>query len=45
MRADLLPSSYLLHARPTQDPAIDTLKVEYLVGPCFVLSLIANYRL
>jgi len=30
--------------RPTQDPAIDTLKLEYLLGPCAVLSLIANYR-
>ncbi|CAD6568264.1 MAG: endoplasmic reticulum retention protein, partial [Cyphobasidiales sp. Tagirdzhanova-0007] len=31
--------------RPTQDPAIDTLKIEYLLGPCVVLGLIANYRL
>jgi len=30
--------------RPTLDPAIDTLRLEYLVGPCAVLSLIFNYR-
>ncbi|GAA5832916.1 hypothetical protein JCM11251_000529 [Rhodosporidiobolus azoricus] len=30
--------------RPTQDPAIDTLKLEYLVGPCAVLALIFNYK-
>lgn len=31
--------------RPTQDPAIDTLRLEYLLGPCAVLSLVANYKL
>lgn len=31
--------------RPTQDPAIDTLRLEYLLGPCVVLALIFNYRL
>ncbi|KAF6761111.1 ER lumen protein retaining receptor-domain-containing protein [Ephemerocybe angulata] len=37
---------YLMHYkyRPTHDPAIDTFKVEYLVGPCFVLGLIFNYQ-
>ncbi|GAA5869748.1 hypothetical protein JCM5296_002588 [Sporobolomyces johnsonii] len=30
--------------RPTQDPAIDTLKLEYLLGPCAILALIFNYR-
>ncbi|KAL9712237.1 endoplasmic reticulum retention protein [Leucoagaricus gongylophorus] len=30
--------------RPTNDPAIDTFKIEYLVGPCFILSLIFNYQ-
>ncbi|GAA5857167.1 hypothetical protein JCM8547_009349 [Rhodosporidiobolus lusitaniae] len=30
--------------RPTQDPAIDTLKLEYLMGPCAVLALIFNYK-
>lgn len=30
--------------RPTLDPAIDTLRLEYLVGPCAVLALIFNYR-
>ncbi|KAG2015339.1 HDEL sequence binding protein [Coprinopsis cinerea AmutBmut pab1-1] len=30
--------------RPTFDPAIDTFKIEYLIGPCFVLGLIFNYE-
>ncbi|GAA6001700.1 hypothetical protein JCM10207_002273 [Rhodosporidiobolus poonsookiae] len=30
--------------RPTQDPAIDTFRLEYLVGPCAVLALIFNYK-
>ncbi|SCV68355.1 BQ2448_476 [Microbotryum intermedium] len=30
--------------KPTQDPAIDTLRLEYLLGPCTVLALIFNYR-
>jgi len=30
--------------RPTHDPAIDTFRVEYLAGPAFILSLIANYE-
>lgn len=30
--------------RPTHDPAIDTFKVEYLVGPCVILGLIFNYE-
>lgn len=30
--------------RPTQDPSIDTFRVEYLVGPCIVLSLLFNYK-
>jgi len=29
--------------RPTHDPSIDTFRIEYLLGPCVVLSLIANY--
>ncbi|KAL0955697.1 hypothetical protein HGRIS_001919 [Hohenbuehelia grisea] len=29
--------------RPTNDPSIDTFKIEYLLGPCAVLSLIFNY--
>ncbi|KAF8627967.1 hypothetical protein AX15_004161 [Amanita polypyramis BW_CC] len=42
-------SCYILHLmkhkyRPTHDPAIDTFKVEYLVGPCFVLGIIFNYK-
>lgn len=35
---------YLLFcSRPTHDPSIDTFRIEYLVGPCFVLGLIFNY--
>ena len=30
--------------RPTQDPSIDTFRVEYLLGPSFILSLIFNYK-
>jgi len=30
--------------RPTHDPSIDTFKVEYLVGPCFLFALIFNYQ-
>lgn len=42
-------SSYILYLmryryRPTQDPAIDTMKLEYLLGPCAVLALIFNYK-
>lgn len=29
--------------RPTQDPALDTFNVWYVVGPCAVLALIFNY--
>ncbi|KAH9963020.1 ER lumen protein retaining receptor-domain-containing protein [Russula compacta] len=29
--------------RPTNDPSIDTFRVEYLVGPAFLLGLIFNY--
>lgn len=43
-------SGYILYLmrykyRPTQDPAIDTFRLEYLLGPCAVLSLIFNYKL
>ncbi|KIJ66032.1 hypothetical protein HYDPIDRAFT_130164 [Hydnomerulius pinastri MD-312] len=42
-------SCYILYLmkyrfRPTHDPSIDTFKVEYLLGPCFLLSLIFNYH-
>ncbi|GAA5978496.1 hypothetical protein JCM11641_007963 [Rhodosporidiobolus odoratus] len=42
-------SAYVLYLmrykfRPTQDPAIDTLKLEYLLGPCAILALIFNYK-
>ena len=30
--------------RPTHDPAIDTFRLEYLIGPSAVLALIANYK-
>ncbi|SCZ90230.1 BZ3500_MvSof-1268-A1-R1_Chr1-3g01855 [Microbotryum saponariae] len=30
--------------KPTQDPALDTLRLEYLLGPCTVLAMIFNYR-
>ncbi|KAH9047333.1 ER lumen protein retaining receptor [Lactarius hengduanensis] len=29
--------------RPTNDPSIDTFRVEYLVGPALILALIFNY--
>ncbi|KAH7907341.1 ER lumen protein retaining receptor-domain-containing protein [Hygrophoropsis aurantiaca] len=42
-------SCYILYLmksrfRPTNDPSIDTFKIEYLLGPCFLLSLIFNYK-
>lgn len=39
----LTPTS--LPARPTQDPAIDTFRLEYIIGPSIVLGLIFNYKL
>ncbi|KAL1744846.1 ER lumen protein retaining receptor-domain-containing protein [Schizophyllum fasciatum] len=41
-------SCYILYLmkfrfRPTQDPSLDTFRVEYLVGPCAALALIFNY--
>ncbi|KAI0067566.1 ER lumen protein retaining receptor [Artomyces pyxidatus] len=30
--------------RPTNDPSIDTFRLEYLVGPAFVLALLFNYE-
>jgi len=30
--------------RPTHDPAIDTFRWEFLLGPCLLLSLIFNYH-
>lgn len=29
--------------RPTQDPGIDTFRLEYLVGPCALLSILVTY--
>jgi ER lumen protein retaining receptor len=29
--------------RPTNDPSIDTFRVEYLLGPAFVLGFLFNY--
>lgn len=42
-------SCYILYLmkfkyRPTQDPSIDTFKIEYLLGPCVIFSLIFNYN-
>ncbi|POY71437.1 hypothetical protein BMF94_5750 [Rhodotorula taiwanensis] len=42
-------SAYLLYLikgryKPTQDPAIDTFRLEYILGPCAVLALIFNYK-
>src|ERR1700731_4608713 len=39
--ASLLTSSL---CRPTHDPAIDTFRVEFLLGPCIVLALLVNHR-
>ncbi|KLO11079.1 ER lumen protein retaining receptor [Schizopora paradoxa] len=41
-------SCYILYLmkvrfRPTQDPSIDTFRLEYLLGPSVVLALIFNY--
>jgi ER lumen protein retaining receptor len=30
--------------RPTHDPAIDTFRAEYLIGPSLILGLIFNYH-
>ncbi|KAF8878043.1 HDEL sequence binding protein [Mucidula mucida] len=30
--------------RPTHDPSIDTFRIEYILGPSFLLSLIFNYK-
>jgi ER lumen protein retaining receptor len=37
------PPSLPQPSRPTHDPSIDTFRIEYLIGPCVVLSLIFNY--
>ncbi|KAF4620505.1 hypothetical protein D9613_000985 [Agrocybe pediades] len=42
-------SCYILYLmkfkyRPTHDPSIDTFKIEYLLGPCFIFSLLFNYK-
>lgn len=34
----------LMKFRPTYDKAHDTVRVEYLIAPCFLLSLVANYE-
>ncbi|KAF5383406.1 hypothetical protein D9757_006166 [Collybiopsis confluens] len=33
-----------LRFRPTNDPSIDTLRLEYLVAPCIIFALIFNYN-
>ncbi|KAG9002834.1 endoplasmic reticulum retention protein [Tulasnella sp. JGI-2019a] len=30
--------------RPTNDPSIDTFRIEFIVGPCLLLSLLFNYE-
>ncbi|KAJ7503137.1 ER lumen protein retaining receptor-domain-containing protein [Mycena galericulata] len=45
----IVSSCYILYImryrfRPTHDPSIDTFRIEYLLGPCVVLSLIFNYH-
>ncbi|KAJ4483762.1 ER lumen protein retaining receptor-domain-containing protein [Lentinula aciculospora] len=42
-------SCYILYLmkfryRPTNDPSIDTFRLEYLIAPCVVLALIFNYQ-
>lgn len=42
-------SCYILYLmryryRPTHDPSIDTFRVEYLLGPCFILGCLFNYK-
>ncbi|KAF4563067.1 endoplasmic reticulum retention protein [Pleurotus pulmonarius] len=42
-------SCYILYLmkyryRPTNDPSIDTFRIEYLLVPCAILSLIFNYN-
>ncbi|GAA5980039.1 hypothetical protein JCM10908_001508 [Rhodotorula pacifica] len=42
-------SAYVLYLmkskyRPTQDPAIDTFRLEYIIGPSILLGLIFNYK-
>lgn len=42
-------STYILYLmrlrfRPTNDPSIDTFRLEYLLGPCALLALIFNYK-
>jgi ER lumen protein retaining receptor len=29
---------------PTQDPSIDTFRIEYILVPCLILSLVFNYK-
>lgn len=46
-RWDYLQESILsLNAlsRPTNDPSIDTFRLEFLLGPCAVIALIFNYK-
>ncbi|PCH36601.1 ER lumen protein retaining receptor [Wolfiporia cocos MD-104 SS10] len=42
-------SCYILYLmkmkfRPTNDPSIDTFRIEYLLGPCAILALIFHYK-
>ena len=33
-----------MFSRPTHDPSIDTFKIEYILAPCLILSLLFNYK-
>ncbi|KAF7295964.1 ER lumen protein-retaining receptor [Mycena kentingensis (nom. inval.)] len=42
-------SCYILYLmryrfRPSHDPSIDTFRIEYLLGPCILFSLVFNYH-
>ncbi|OCB90287.1 ER lumen protein retaining receptor [Sanghuangporus baumii] len=38
------PSHPRSSIRPTHDPSIDTFRIEFLLGPSFLLSLLFNYK-
>ena len=36
--------TFSVRSRPTNDPSIDTFRIEFLLGPATVLALIFNYK-
>jgi len=45
----IISSCYIIYLmrikfRPTNDPSIDTFRIEFIVGPCFLLALVLNYE-